>query len=109
MNPFVRLQVTKPWQQGGTFVDKLDTTSRQSTKNPVWEEEFSFLISVNEGPGELQLRIWDSKFFLFGHTSPVAKAVDVDLSRYVVGQPYKKAVLLVDVSVVSSQRQSPSS
>ena len=104
MNPVVRLQVTKPWQQGGTFVDKQDTTSRQSTKNPVWEEEFSFLISVNEGPGELQLRIGDSKSLESG---PVAK--DVDLSRYVVGQPYKKACLLVDVSVVSSQRQSPSS
>ena len=104
MNPFVRLQVTKPWQQGGTFVDKQDTTSKQNTKNPVWEEEFSFLISVNKGPGELQLRIWDSEV---GQSEPVSNEVDIDLSRYVVGRPYEKGFFLVDVSVVFSQQQSP--
>lgn len=92
MNPFVRLQVTKPWHEGRTSFDKLDTTTIQGTKNPEWEEEFSFLISTNNGPGKLKLLIFDSQ----EDNNELVSTVDVDLSHYKEGQPYEKNFFSVD-------------
>lgn len=63
MDPFLVLEVTNPWEKAVNSAAQR-STCKDNNEDPVWEEEFSFLIDTNDSPGQLKITLWDANYIV---------------------------------------------
>lgn len=97
MDPFLVLEVTNPWEKAVNSAAQR-STCKDNNEDPVWEEEFSFLIDTNDSPGQLKITLWDANYIV--PDVPLSSPAVLELSELEITNHYDRRQLAIHVRIV---------